>query len=473
MSSSIPRPSVPPNYPPFPTRRFRDLPTVLPSFNSYPVLPSPPRPLDFVPGYNVTTHIIPASYPRHSFLEPRRYPQLKPVPFIPPPPEAKRERQAWATDTATKLRGKRATLLQLRTENRDSEVLNDPPQSPVPVLWNVVNRYARIGAPKEKRGIGITVVIAHANGFHKETWEPTIKHLISLCGRRSSGIHIDEIWAIDAANHGDSALLNEKHFGDVFDWIDNAQDVLNFVENFIPEGPFVAPRDPLPVHLERVSSGCSSRRHESGFHDRNVVGLGHSLGGCAIAGTACANPNIFHSITLVDPIILPESTYRAEQNVIAALLRRQSWSSREEAKALFLRNPFFNVWVPEVLDLYVQYALTDISPSEGGGVRLKMNGFQEAVCFADEQAARETYQLLGGLDEKVKIKWIMARSSSNERVVELTQAMVWRRPVNSANVQVNSGHLIVQEAPLELAKEAVYSWQVMYAEKADPVWARI
>jgi len=87
--------------------------------------------------------------------------------------------------------------------------------------------------------------------------------------------------------------------------------------------------------------------------------------------------------------------------------------------------------------------------------------------------ARETYQLLGELDEKVKIKWIMARSSSNETVVELTQAMVWRRPANSANVQVNSGHLIVQEAPLELAKEAVYSWQVMYAEKADPVWARI
>jgi hypothetical protein len=51
---------------------------------------------------------------------------------------------------------------------------------------------------------------------------------------------------------------------------------------------------------------------------------------------------------------------------------------REEAKAHFSRNPGFKAWDPEVLDLYVQYALVDIPRSEGGGVRLKMSGFQ--VC---------------------------------------------------------------------------------------------
>jgi hypothetical protein len=52
---------------------------------------------------------------------------------------------------------------------------------------------------------------------------------------------------------------------------------------------------------------------------------------------------------------------------------------REEAKAHFLRNPTFNVWAPEVLDLYIQYGLVDIPPSEGGGVRLKMSSFQASV----------------------------------------------------------------------------------------------
>jgi hypothetical protein len=183
----------------------------------------------------VTTHIIPASYPRQSFLEPRRYPHVEPVPFVPPPPEEKRKRQAWAVDTGTKLRGKRAALLELRTncKNHDSEVLNDPQESSASVLWSVVNRYARVGAPKDQKDIGISVVLSHAIGFHKEVsiprhsslppvlkimakiWEPTIKHLISLCDRPSSGIHIDEIWSIDAANSGDSALLNEKYLGDV------------------------------------------------------------------------------------------------------------------------------------------------------------------------------------------------------------------------------------------------------------------
>ncbi|KAF9508590.1 hypothetical protein BS47DRAFT_1397676 [Hydnum rufescens UP504] len=464
MSSSIPPPSPPLYYRPFPTRKLRDLPTALPTFDSYPPLPSP-RSLDFVPGYNLTTHIIPASYPRQSFLEPRRYPHLEAVQFIPPPPEEKFKRQAWAFDTGTKLRGKQAALLKLRTENR-SEV-KDPQELTGPVLWNAVNRYARIGAPKDQKAIGITVVLSHGNGSHKEVWEPTIKHLISLCDRPSSGIHIDEVWSIDTVNCGDSALLNEKYLGDIAgDWIDHARDILNLVENFIPEGPFVATTQPLPVHLDRVSSECSSRRQKFGFHDRNVVAIGHSIGGCVIANAACASPNIFHSITLVDPIISPDSegNRRPDRLVMGALLRRQSWSSRDEAKALFLQSPFFNVWTSEALDVYVKYGLVDIPPSEGGGARLKASRFQEAVGFADDNFEKETYEILRELDEKVKIKWIMAREPVYEQIVELTQATVWRRPVNSSNVKVNSSHQIPTEAPLELAKEALYSWQDMYAD---------
>ncbi|KAF9503721.1 hypothetical protein BS47DRAFT_1309373, partial [Hydnum rufescens UP504] len=386
-----------------------------PSFRSYPALPSPPRSIHFAPGYNVTTHIIPASHPRQSFLEPRRHSQLEP----------KRERQAWAIDTASKLRGKRAALRKLCAKNHDSGVLKDPQQElPVPVLWNVVNRYARVGAPKEKKDIGIIVVVAHSNGFHKEVWESTIKHLISFVARPSTGIHIDEIWSIDAVNSGDSALLNEKYLGDVFDWIDHARDVLNLVEDFIPEGPFVASTQPLPVHLDRVSSECS-----------------HGAG--SLASVACANPNIFHSITLVEPIIFPEPNSRADSFVMGSLLRRPSWSSRKEAKAHFLRNPTFNVWAPEILDLYIQYGLVDIPPSDGAALSCVFFFFpQEAVCFADDFFEKETYEMLEELDEKVKIKWIMARGPLEGRTADLTQATVWRRPVNSTNVKINSSHLV-------------------------------
>lgn len=47
-----------------------------------------------------------------------------------------------------------------------------------------------------------------------ETWEPTFRHLIELSQRKRTGICIDEIWSIDAANTGDSALVNKGKLGD-------------------------------------------------------------------------------------------------------------------------------------------------------------------------------------------------------------------------------------------------------------------
>lgn len=49
--------------------------------------------------------------------------------------------------------------------------------------------------------------------------------------------------------------------------------------------------------------------------------------------------------------------------------------SRQEAGSTLLKNPFFASWNPEVLELFVQYALCD---AEDGGVQLKMPRF--LVC---------------------------------------------------------------------------------------------
>lgn len=47
--------------------------------------------------------------------------------------------------------------------------------------------------------------------------------------------------------------------------------------------------------------------------------------------------------------------------------------SRAEAKNILLKNPFFAAWHPDVLDLYVNYAMYE---GEDGQVWLKMNRFQ-------------------------------------------------------------------------------------------------
>ena len=70
-------------------------------------------------------------------------------------------------------------------------------------------------AHQNARDEALTLVCTHGVGYHKEQWEPTFEHLFELYGEGQKKQHgprnkIREIWAIDAPNHGDSAILNEE-----------------------------------------------------------------------------------------------------------------------------------------------------------------------------------------------------------------------------------------------------------------------
>jgi hypothetical protein len=110
---------------------------------------------------------------------------------------------------------------------------------------------------------------------------------------------IDEIWALDAVQQGDSALVNAQNLGSLCEasnsslrflsglnffqviWSDHARDILNFILHFLPEE---ATPSALPIHLPRVPPEASEARKRLGLASRELVIVGHSLGGCA----ACA-----------------------------------------------------------------------------------------------------------------------------------------------------------------------------------------
>jgi hypothetical protein len=94
--------------------------------------------------------------------------------------------------------------------------------------WVCVNRYVRNRLEeKERKGRKrLTLFLVHGNGFGKEVsmarcfsrlrllisfqcWEPVLLHLLS--NLREEDPIIDEVWSWDAANHGDSALLNKAN----------------------------------------------------------------------------------------------------------------------------------------------------------------------------------------------------------------------------------------------------------------------
>jgi hypothetical protein len=75
-------------------------------------------------------------------------------------------------------------------------------------LLATANRYLRSDSLHSNDPDALTLVFVHATGFHKEIWEPTMEDLYSFAER--SELKIREMWSIDAPNHGEAAILNEK-----------------------------------------------------------------------------------------------------------------------------------------------------------------------------------------------------------------------------------------------------------------------
>lgn len=61
--------------------------------------------------------------------------------------------------------------------------------------------------------IPATLIFLHSTSFHKETWEPTISSLLELLTGNQDALaqqtSVQDIWAIDCPNHGQSATLNQ------------------------------------------------------------------------------------------------------------------------------------------------------------------------------------------------------------------------------------------------------------------------
>ncbi|KAF8697674.1 hypothetical protein AX14_001307 [Amanita brunnescens Koide BX004] len=458
VSSSIPPPSSPWPVPPTP---LRPLLPIYPHTLAHPLpaLPSPQRAPQIHPSFALSTHIVPAAHIRSSPYVPRPPPSLMPVPS---PNTGKKltneEKISKATDV-------RKWLLRATAKHGDDGVGYKR------VMWNCVNRYYRIDK-RRTTGRGLTLFFAHANGFPKEVWEPTIKHLLA-----SSADIIDEIWTWEAVLNGDTALINAEAMSSVYDWIDNSRDIINFLTYFIPAHTF--PGKALPTHLPRIASAESDKRAVYGIWTRTIVGVGHSFGGCTTALAAIHKPNLFSSLIAIDPVITKplwpdeHSASRAHTRglSLAALTRRDGWSSRSEALSLFQKSPFFSSWDPEVLRIYVECGLYETSSQPA--VKLKMPPIYESVVFdAAESTPEEVFANMYRLDHRIKLRWIVPGVDNPQEMGPpgSIQQRVWLRPANSSNVKVpNAGHLVPLEKPKELADDMTNFLRQTYPVPAERV----
>lgn len=118
----------------------------------------------------------------------------------------------------------------------------------------------------------LTIIGFHANGMHKELYEPFFESLY-LALKEKHGLLVSSIWIADHCVGGASALLNEEVLGNDVSWFDHSRDVLCMVNAF------------------------------RGEMKRPLVGLGHSMGGAQAVAAATFHPRLFEAVSPGSPAL--------------------------------------------------------------------------------------------------------------------------------------------------------------------------
>ncbi|KAH9918662.1 Alpha/beta hydrolase family-domain-containing protein [Fomitopsis serialis] len=407
---------IPPLLPLVPPRTF--------STALYHNLPEPAN----VANYRRTSHLVPAASPRSlTFTSPLRE-------------DATRSERVDAKSLAK-------ALIDAKIDFETGPAQRQYKGRSQATLWNCVDRYVRRSPPIDHRNRGITLFLTHATGSPRQIWEPT---LIRLFGHAQavSSLLIDEIWSFESVQHGDSGVLNDAELRDVFDWQDQTRDIHNFVLHYLPTHCSAAS---LPLHLEYI---------EARPEQRPIIGIGHSYGGTTLIRAAIAKPELFQRLILVEPMITPPTFTRGKGlNLLlwSALGKPSQWSSRAHAKSDLSQSRVAKAWHPDVIDIFVKHGLVGCGDARAPDtVRLKTRPFDEAVVYCEWNVCYEAWTGLKDIPPGLSLHWIMsAKSNATTGGTAMTQETVWRRAENASNVRVDAGHLIVHEAPDELARELI------------------
>ncbi|MBE7637337.1 alpha/beta fold hydrolase [Sneathiella sp. P13V-1] len=194
------------------------------------------------------------------------------------------------------------------------------------------------------------ILFVHATGMNARVWDETIKRLPDTY----------RILAIDLRGHGGSRWKDY-----VNDWSMLGNDVIDFIET-----------------LEL----------------KNILGVGHSMGGHCMLQAAMKRPELFERLVLVDPVIFDQHFYdtggRHEfpsptEHPIAR--RRNHFRDWEEMFTVFSQREPYSLWNEDVLENYCRYGLID---NEEGSKSLACWPETEASIYMSHRSVNPLDQLI-------------------------------------------------------------------------------
>lgn len=191
----------------------------------------------------------------------------------------------------------------------------------------------------------INFIFAHGTGMNKSVWKYHIDQLYRL-SQGSKEWQVDSVVSVDAAGHGDSALLNEGKIGWSCDWRDGGKDLVNVVKHEIEQTGDFVPSATV----------------------RNVL-VGHSMGGYMVAYAGFLEPSLFDSVVSIEPVLFYDEMFTEffvhRMKKLGKMLKDEFPS--EDAAKQFYDKSFYNVLDKRVLADFVGDELY----TENGKVKTK------------------------------------------------------------------------------------------------------
>jgi pimeloyl-ACP methyl ester carboxylesterase len=260
------------------------------------------------------------------------------------------------------------------------------------------------------------LLFAHATGFCGLVWEPTAAPLTDRY----------RCLALDLRGHGVTVTPGEASLH----WLHMGDDLLAALDS------------------DRIGG------------DREVHGIGHSLGCAALVLAASRRPGFLRSLWLYEPAIVgPKMTAPAESAdpfgtsnpmADAALRRRATFASYDEALANFARKAPLNELHPDALAAYVRGGF---APEADGSVTLRCSPATEAEVFRGA-GNNEAFEALSALDLPVAL---VAGRPDEVGPVTFVPANLAQLPRGTLVERRHLGHFGPLEDPSGMARD-IAAW---------------
>jgi pimeloyl-ACP methyl ester carboxylesterase len=230
------------------------------------------------------------------------------------------------------------------------------------------------------RGAGPTLVFAHATGFHARVWDPVVERL----GAR-------HVIAIDQRGHGRSEKREITH------WKVFGEDLAELVRT---------------------------------LDLRDVVGVGHSMGGHAMVDAAASLQDRFRRIVIIDPVIPAPDQYGGGGWTIQkvggephpTVKRKRHFDSPEAMIARFEDREPYSVFHQDALRAYCTYGL--LPSASGDGYDLACPPEVEASVYMTSRTHPAVYDSVRSLDRPVLI--LRAKLPPAERsMMDFSSSPTW------------------------------------------------